>query len=113
MNECVHGCLFCLFLCRPAMDWRPVQGENSKLEQRKSQNDINALSSQRLNLTFFRVKLSGPGESKPSWLQHHEICSGLYLVSESFIRKADNRTEQTPEIHLVWERNLIKPGSDS
>ncbi|MEQ2244972.1 hypothetical protein ILYODFUR_022712 [Ilyodon furcidens] len=26
VNECVHGCLSCMSLCCPAMDWRPVQG---------------------------------------------------------------------------------------
>ncbi|MEQ2237680.1 hypothetical protein ILYODFUR_025592 [Ilyodon furcidens] len=26
VNECVHGCLFCMSLCCPATDRRPVQG---------------------------------------------------------------------------------------
>ncbi|MEQ2245881.1 hypothetical protein ILYODFUR_032560 [Ilyodon furcidens] len=26
VNECVHGCLSCVCLCCPAMDWRPLQG---------------------------------------------------------------------------------------
>ncbi|MED6295250.1 hypothetical protein CHARACLAT_029711 [Characodon lateralis] len=26
VNECVHGCLSCMSLCCPAMDWQPVQG---------------------------------------------------------------------------------------
>ncbi|MED6292097.1 hypothetical protein CHARACLAT_030236 [Characodon lateralis] len=25
LNECVHGCLSCVSLCCPVMDWRPVQ----------------------------------------------------------------------------------------